>query len=474
MTHCSDCGDELIEGKKFCSGCGTKVEQIRPEITLDVESTTLNQESIFNDDEDVEFEKPARELGNDLEDMVEQIMEIKGYETLTRQKMRGNSGQYNEIDILAKQDDDIIAVECKNYKENKKIGISELRNFSAKLSDLDISKGLFVTTTDFSQDARGWASNNPQMAQIDLWNGDRLEEMFKKTILRRTGSKTIKIHDCLDVSDTIENYSNLLLKNKNKIQIIKQELIFYPIYETEFTFKEQFRTPDKQNHHSFNSGKYFVDGISKKILSSFDDAGPSMSKDAEKNQIVHDMMNNDAYKLIEVQKISGNEIITQLNPTMSNQEIEFVVKKDIIQQNKRPVGYSVRVSREEVVQREFQYTPNSNFIKVQSKVIFVPKLEIEFDSFGTIYRRSILPTSNITLLDEIAFCNNRKHLLGKKETFAVCEVCGVAKCEDHIIIDDEDLCFCKDHASTELKESRKGPSIKEKLGRFSFKKKSQE
>ncbi len=474
MTHCSDCGDELIEGKKFCSGCGTKVEQIRPEITLDVESTTLNQESIFNDDEDVEFEKPARELGNDLEDMVEQIMKIKGYETLTRQKMRGNSGQYNEIDILAKQDDDIIAVECKNYKENKKIGISELRNFSAKLSDLDISKGLFVTTTDFSQDARGWASNNPQMAQIDLWNGDRLEEMFKKTILRRTGSKTIKIHDCLDVSDTIENYSNLLLKNKNKIQIIKQELIFYPIYETEFTFKEQFRTPDKQNHSSFNSGKYFVDGISKKILSSFDDTGPSMNKDAEKNQIVHDMMNNDAYKLIEVQKISGNEIITQLNPTMSNQEIEFVVKKDIIQQNKRPVGYSVRVSREEVVQREFQYTPNSNFIKVQSKVIFVPKLEIEFDSFGTIYRRSILPTSNITLLDEIAFCNNRKHLLGKKETFAVCEVCGVAKCEDHIIIDDEDLCFCKDHASTELKESRKGPSIKEKLGRFSFKKKSQE
>ncbi len=136
MTFCSDCGDKLIEGKKFCSGCGTKVEQIRPEITLDVESTTSNQESIFNDDEDLAFEKPARELGTDLEDMVEQIMKIKGYETLTRQKMRGNSGQYNEIDILAKQDDNVIAVECKNYKENKKIGISELRNFSAKLSDL--------------------------------------------------------------------------------------------------------------------------------------------------------------------------------------------------------------------------------------------------------------------------------------------------------------------------------------------------
>ncbi len=474
MTFCSDCGDKLIEGKKFCSGCGTKVEQIRPEITLDVESTTSNQESIFNDDEDLAFEKPARELGTDLEDMVEQIMKIKGYETLTRQKMRGNSGQYNEIDILAKQDDNVIAVECKNYKENKKIGISELRNFSAKLSDLEISKGLFVTTTDFSQDAIGWASNNPQMTQIDLWNGDQLEEIFKKTILRRTGSKTIKIYDCLDIQDTIENYSNLLLKNKNKIQIIKQELIFYPIYVTEFTFKEQFRTPDKQIHSPFNSGQYFVDGISKKILSSFDDNGPSISKDAEKNQIVSDIRNNAAYKFIEVQKISGNEIITQLRPTMSNQDIEFVVKKDIIQENKTRIDYFERVSREEVVHKEFQFIPNSNAIQVQSKVIFVPKLEIEFDSFGTIYRRSILPASDITLLDEIAFCNNRKHLLGKKVTFAVCEVCGVAKCEDHIFTDDEDLCFCKDHASAELKESQKGPSIKEKLGRFSFKKKSQE
>ena len=101
----------------------------------------------------------------------------------------------------------------------------------------------------------------------------------------------------------------------------------------------------------------------------------------------------------------------------------------------------------------------------------MPKLEIEFDSFGRIYRRTILPASGIWLEDEIANCDNRKHILGKKETYAICEECGIAKCEDHILVDEKNVCFCKDHASEELRELNKGPSLKEKFGRFSFKKK---
>ncbi len=72
------------------------------------------------------------------------------------------------------------------------------------------------------------------------------------------------------------------------------------------------------------------------------------------------------------------------------------------------------------------------------------------------------------ITDDIAYC---RHKLGlqKRHTFAVCEVCGVAKCEKDIIVDEGDLCYCKEHARDDLKESKKGSSIRGKLKRFGIK-----
>ncbi len=271
--------------------------------------------------------------------------------------------------------------------------------------------------------------------------------------------------------DEIKDYSELLLKNKDVIEIQKQDLIFYPFYITEFSLKEQFRTPDKQIHTSSNQGTYFVDGTTKKILSSYDNQGRAdLGLNFEQTKIVDDIIEYDQYKSIGIQKNSGSENIQQMKPSMNKQDVEFSVKKDIINENKALVNYSVR-ARQDVENRQFKFTPNMNSIKVQSKVVWVPKIEIVFNSKGTEYKRVILPVSNVTILDEIAFCNNRKHILGKKETFAVCEICGVAKCEDHILVDEQEVCFCKDHASEDLKESKKGPSLKEKFGKISFRKK---
>ena len=54
--------------------------------------------------------------------------------------------------------------------------------------------------------------------------------------------------------------------------------------------------------------------------------------------------------------------------------------------------------------------PNHNAIKLQSKVVYVPTLEIVFKSKEYKYTRRILPASGITLTDEISEC---KHMLRK-------------------------------------------------------------
>lgn len=468
MKFCPECGEDLKGSTKFCPECGFNIitllgQEIRKEIVVE---SNVSEESVFDEDilKEPVVEKTARELGTNLEDMAEKILQDRGFSTETRTKIRGTSGQLNEIDIIAKRNQVVLAVECKNYAESNKVGIKEIRDFSAKLDDLDIKKGLFITSSDFSQDAIGWATNNPQLKQIDLWNGNKLTENFQATVLGRAGGQLTKITDCLNPRDSIENYSEILLKNKDNVGIARRDLIFHPYYITQFTLREQFKTPDKQIHSQFNSGQYVVDGLTRDILYCSDDNGNVFyEKNSEQKQIIEDLMNIEPHKIVEVQKVSNSNVIVH-KASMSKSDVEFTVRKKIIEDNKSIIPYRVRKSREEEIEKEFTHVPNHKSIQLQSKTIHVPKLEIVFDSKEYTYTRKLLPASDITIIDEISEC---KHLLRKKHTFAVCESCGIAKCEDDIFVNEQDLCYCKNHASQELKESKKGKSITDKLG-FSF------
>ena len=464
MKFCPECGGDLKGSTKFCPGCGINVGQLlKKEIIIE---NNAPKESIFDVTEEPIVEKSTRELGSNLEDMVEKILENRGFSTTVRTKIRGSSGQLNEIDIMAKRNRITIAVECKNYAEAK-IGIKEIRDFSAKLDDLDIKKGLFITSSDFSSDAIGWATNNPQLRQIELWNGDKLTENFQAAILGRSGIQSIKVSDCLNIRDTIENYSEILLKNKNNVSIARREMSFYPYYIVQFTLRDQFKTPDRQIHSKFNSGQYVVDGLTRSVLYCADDNGNKLyDKEKEQKQIIEDIMSIEPHKTVEVKKASNSNLVIH-KASMSKNDVEFSVRKKVIEDNKSKIPYHVRKSKAEEIEKKYTHVPNPSSIQLQSKIIFVPKLEIIFDSKEYTYKRRILPASDITLVDEISEC---KHLLRKKHTFAVCEICGIAKCESDIFIDRQNMCYCKKHASQELKESKKNKSIKDRLS-FSFKKK---
>ena len=65
--------------------------------------------------------------------------------------MRGKSGTLHEIDVLAKRENDVFAVECKNYGEARMVGIKEVRDFQSKLQDLsEINHAMFVTNIKFA------------------------------------------------------------------------------------------------------------------------------------------------------------------------------------------------------------------------------------------------------------------------------------------------------------------------------------
>ncbi|MCH7561611.1 MAG: restriction endonuclease, partial [Thaumarchaeota archaeon] len=132
MKFCPECGNDTKGSTKFCPECGIDLLQY-----LDKNIHKVTDEIIVNSSSG-NSEITARELGNKLEDAVAKIYKDRGYEVLLRQKLSGRSGQRNEIDILAKQGQVVLAIECKNYSEGRKVGISHMRDFIAKLDDLDI------------------------------------------------------------------------------------------------------------------------------------------------------------------------------------------------------------------------------------------------------------------------------------------------------------------------------------------------
>ena len=142
----------------------------------------------------------------------------------------------------------------------------------------------------------------------------------------------------------------------------------------------------------------------------------------ETEQIVEDLMNIVPNKTVEIQRIENSNVVVN-KAIRSNHDVEFTAKTKIAEDNMDTILYSVRKSRDEEVEKEFTYVPSHNEIKLQSKVVYVPKLEIVFESKEYNYTRRILPASGITLTDEISEC---KHMLRKKHTFAVCEECGIA------------------------------------------------
>jgi predicted RecB family endonuclease len=107
--------------------------------------------------------------------MVEQILRNRGFETSLRQKLRGKSGAIHEIDIVAKRDNNVVAVECKNFGESRSVGIKELRDFHSKILDLpEINRSMFVTNIGFTSGVEEYAAHN----NIELWNGEKLYDDF--------------------------------------------------------------------------------------------------------------------------------------------------------------------------------------------------------------------------------------------------------------------------------------------------------
>jgi predicted amidophosphoribosyltransferase len=98
VKFCPNCGSQLPLGPaKFCPNCGKSLWDA-------IDSSNRLEE---HGEAEVQSGQTAiYSLGVKLEQMVEQIMKNKGFSTERRIKLRGQSGIFHEIDVLAKRENE--------------------------------------------------------------------------------------------------------------------------------------------------------------------------------------------------------------------------------------------------------------------------------------------------------------------------------------------------------------------------------
>lgn len=117
-------------------------------VILQAKTIKKEIEGIYRDNSILYRIKPRR-----FEEVVQELFEKKGYQvTLTAQTKDGG------YDLIALSTDNGMPlkylVECKRYRQDRKIGIDIIRSFSDVVRGQNVNKGIIFTTSYFSSDAR--------------------------------------------------------------------------------------------------------------------------------------------------------------------------------------------------------------------------------------------------------------------------------------------------------------------------------
>lgn len=418
------------------------------------------------------------ELGRRLEDMTAQILASMGYSTEKRQILQGKSKSRNEIDILAKKGGKVLAVECKNY--SRYVGADQLREFKSKLEDLQIENALFVTNAVFSKDAELFADHH----HIRLWNGRILRENFFSMTIGRLGAvQETVFRIALPVNVSFEQVSGLHLANPSAIRLQRPRLIFHPYYKFDYHLSSTRIDPGRGVHTVRDAGTIIVDALDGEILSSQGKASRLFSRFAsnsdlseaddtmtsrEEHQVIHDILNIKVeynYGITQPKEFD----ITKLEYGVPYKSARYSVISKVIEDNTKDVTYNLRISKNNIQRRRMTIVPKPSevFIK-RISIIHVPMWSLDMEgNNGVIYSRRILAASGVTLVDTIAHCP--KHFtLGKlqfikRQTHAVCEICGGAFCKDHVS-QVNGVFYCQQHIPDEAHSTESEKNHRGKLG----------
>jgi Restriction endonuclease len=108
-----------------------------------------------------------------FEELLAQLFTRMGYMA----DLTPKTGDYG-IDIIARNDKDIIAIQAKKFSKGNNVGNRDVQRLlgAMQLSTVKANKAILITTSDFTIQAKEQAKETP----IELWDGNYVSELFKR------------------------------------------------------------------------------------------------------------------------------------------------------------------------------------------------------------------------------------------------------------------------------------------------------
>lgn len=281
--------------------------------------------------------------------------------------------------------------------------------------------------------------------------------------------------DCLlPVTMKYEEVTKIgVIKNPSGVRISRAVLNFYPYYVFDYELMVKRKDPEGKNHKIENRGKNIVNAINGKVESNRSHRGfkgllhtsflkinkntekdLELPSDEEENRIIEDLKNIEPTYRYAI-NLTGDYNVNIVDDKVSLKAAEKIIVKKIKIDNTTNVSYTIKKTNDKKEKGAMKIIPTYSDIRIKSgSLVYVPVWVIDFKAGNTSYRRKALAASNTILIDEISLCP--KHFsFGKlwtatKQTYAVCEVCGGAYCNDHIIAEDNSY-YCEEHRPSKLK-----------------------
>lgn len=415
-----------------------------------VQEVVPQEESPDEEKEKEDLRVSIFELGNRLEEVVEKILQARGFETERRRRLEGKSGTRSEIDIVAKKAGKTYAVECKNY--SGRVGIEKVRDFSQKLQDLGSEwNGLFVSLYGFTNDASQFA----QYRRIQTWGHDEISEKWLAISVGRLESRkgqSLVLEYALPLNLGYFQATEINLQNKDKVKVSDAELIYHPYFAIEYSFKDQIKDPSKQWHKFEDRDTLFVDALDGDVLNPMPTSGigwvtkvlktvasrSAREEDERNKKLLQELRSYQPQREYPL-NIENEYQVNKLKPVITpNQAVKSSIEY-VIEKNTQKINYHPRTEEDSYFQKteSITYVPKKNAIRIVRKdVVVVPRWSVEFDSLGTSYVKEILACSGAVLEDTLSYCPKHFKLgaitIISKKAVAVCEICGQSLCEDHV------------------------------------------
>jgi hypothetical protein len=268
--------------------------------------------------------------------------------------------------------------------------------------------------------------------------------------------------DCsLPINLGYEDAIKVDLKNPAATRISSAALEFHPYFVFEYNLDITRRDPLGGSHAVKSEGICIIDASSGRFLSTSTGIDSTYhiksskrienfktAKDEEIQQIIIDL------KTIEPELNRKMILNIEYDVNIIDDKIplkgaERKALENAVSENTQKVSYYIKNHKDRRKEQKITITPRfSEIILNRRSRIYVPSWIITIKASEKTCNRKALAASNTSTVDEIYFCP--KHFsLGKiwrvrKQTSAVCEICGVACCDDHIFEVDNSY-YCEKH-----------------------------